>query len=106
MRTDLHYAGVLLNPYYLNNHNLHDNADVKSGLLRALRKLVNNGDEDFARAIGEFNAFKEGRGAYTNMPNIAQAKLEPHEWWDLVGEGGPTLAPIAKRILAQVCSAS
>jgi len=32
--------------------------------------------------------------------------LELHEWWDLLGVSARTLAPIAKRILAQVCSAS
>lgn len=98
----LHYASVLLNPYYLTNHNLHDNMDVKSGLLQALRKLVINGNEDFAHVVGEYHAFKEGRGTYANMPNITQTNLKPHEWQDLVGKCGPTLVPIAKRILAQV----
>lgn len=32
MQVDIHYADVLLNPYYLNNHMWHDNADAKFGL--------------------------------------------------------------------------
>lgn len=91
-------AGVLLNSHYLNNFNMHDNVDVKCGLLRALRKFVNNNNEDLAWAIMEYNALEEG-GASANMPNIMQANL--HEWWDLVGKVGPIT-----KILAHVCSVS
>lgn len=96
--TNLYCANVLLNPYHINNYNLHNNVDVKSGLLWGLRKLVNHNDE--------YNTLKKGRGAYTNMPNIAQSNLKPHKWWDLVGKGGPMLMSIAKKILSQVCSVS
>lgn len=37
------------------------------------------------------------------MPNIVQANLEPHDWWDFGGECGPMLASIANNILRQVC---
>lgn len=53
MHIHLHYVGALLNFYTLNNHNLHDNVDVKSGLLWAFRKSVNNGDGEFVCAIEE-----------------------------------------------------
>jgi hypothetical protein len=106
MTTDLHHAGAILNPYLLDDNVVHEDAAVKSGFLDAMRRLTTGMDGHYGRVVAEFQAFKERRGAFANMPLAMEANIPPHEWWDLVGEGGTHLAPLAKRILAQVCSSS
>ena len=104
MTTDLHHAGAILNPYLLDDLSIHEDAAVKSGFLDAMRRLTTGIDGQYGRVVAEFQAFKERRGAFANMPLAMEANIPPHEWWDLVGEGDTHLTPLAKRILAQVCS--
>jgi hypothetical protein len=105
LRTDLHYAGALLNPYLLDEVTLIDDREATEAVVRVLRKLTTN-DVAFASALSEYQSFRDHRGIFAGLPVAAALNLEPHEWWDLLGAGAHTLAPIAKRILAQVCSAS
>ena len=104
-RTDLHYAGALLNPFLLDKDMLMDDDEARVAILRVLRKLA-VGDQAYASTLSEYQAFRDRRGIFGGLPDVHTLNLEPHEWWDLLGAGARTLAPIAKRILAQVCSAS
>lgn len=105
LRTDLHYAGALLNPFLLDEVMLMDDDEAREAILRVLRKLA-VGDQAFASALSEYQAFRDRRGIFGGLPDVNTLNLEPHEWWDLLGAGARTLAPIARKILAQVCSAS
>jgi hypothetical protein len=53
-----------------------------------MRRLTTCIDGHYGRVVAEFQAFKGRRGAFANMPLAMEANIPPHEWWDLVGEGG------------------
>src|SRR5665213_91792 len=63
MTTDLHHAGALLNPYLLDDINIHEDAAVTSGFMDAMRRLTTGIDGHYARVVAEFQSFKERRGA-------------------------------------------
>lgn len=105
MLTDLHWAGALLNPFLIGNMSLHENPRARPALNRVLRKLTHD-EASYLLGITEFQDFIENRGAFEGVPAAARADLPPHEWWDAFGHGAFVLSGIAKRILAQVCSAS
>jgi hypothetical protein len=105
MRTDLHYAAALLNPFLLDEVVLEDDNDAKEAIISVLRKLTVGGFA-FADALSEYQSFRDRRGIFAGLPDVNTLNLEPHEWWDLLGGGARTLSPIAKKILAQVCSSS
>ena len=58
--------------------------------------------------VGLWPNFEHLRKVEVHLPmSLAmKANIPPHEWWDLVGEGGIHLAPLAKSILAHVYSSS
>jgi hypothetical protein len=105
MLTDLHYAAALLNPFLLDEVTLMDDNEAREAILEVLRKLTTGGFA-FAAALSEYQAFRDRRGVFAGLPDVNTLNLEPHEWWDLLGAGARTLSPIAKKILAQVCSSS
>ena len=105
MLTDLHWAGGLLNPFLIGKITLHENPRARPALNRVLRNLTPD-EATYLMAITEFQDFIESRGAFEGVPLAARADFPPHEWWDAFGHGAPILSNIARRILAQVCSAS
>jgi hypothetical protein len=103
LTTDLHYARALLNPYLLGEVRLHNDIDVKETLICVLRKNTNN-STTYAQALKDFVDFIENQRPFsgTPPPQVNDFKFLPHEWWDLIGASGRTLAPITCHILAQV----
>lgn len=95
---DLHHAGIILNPYLLDDFSIHEDAIVKSWFLDAMRILTTHIDDQYGRVVAKFWAFKESKSAFANMPLAMKANIPPHEWWDFVGEGGIHLIPLAKSI--------
>jgi hypothetical protein len=105
MLTDLHWAGGLLNPFLIGKITLHENPRARPALNRVLRNLTPD-EATYLMAITEFQDFIESRGAFEGVPLATRADFPLHEWWDAFGHGAPILSNIARRILAQVCSAS
>ncbi len=102
---DLHYAGALFNPYLLGEVRLHDDADVKEIFNKVLRKIACT-PIAYALILIKFTNFVESQGPFFDTLLMKDLDLLPHEWWDLIGTGERTLAPIICPILVQVCSAS
>jgi hypothetical protein len=50
--------------------------------------------------------FVKSRGPFFDTTLVKDLNLLRYEWWDLIGANGHTFAPVAHRILAQVCSTS
>lgn len=108
MRTDLHYAGALLNPYLQDVEELHNDGHAKSAFNKVIRNLGRSLGVDVQEAMAEWMQFTEKTGPFDPLveaPDInAQPALLPHQWWNQVG--GNALPKIAKRILSLTCSAS
>jgi hypothetical protein len=105
LKIDLHYAGALFNPYLLGEVCLHDDADAKEIFNKVLRKIACT-PTTYPLAFKKFTNFVGSQGPFFDTPLVKDLYLFPHEWWDLIGTSGRTLAPIVCHILAQVCSAS
>jgi hypothetical protein len=101
---DLHYAGTFLNPYLLGEVHLLDDVSAKEALNIFCKK--NGIPTAYALALEDFVNFVKSQGPIFDMTLVKNLDLHPHEWWDLIGVGGCTLAPITHCILAQVCSTS
>ncbi len=99
LMTDLHYAKALLNPCLFSEVCLHDDANAKEALNRVLWKTAHT-PTTYALALRNFAIFFESRGPFFYTHLVKGLKLLPHEWWDLIGVGGCTFAPIARCILA------
>jgi hypothetical protein len=97
LTTGLHYAKALFNPYLLGEACLHDDVDAKGALNRVLQKTTHTSIA-YALALRDFANFVESRGPFFNIPLVKDLDSFPHEWWDLIGAGGHTLAPIARHI--------
>lgn len=106
MRTDLHYAAALLNPYLASNREIQNDGEAKRALNRVVRKLCGPLGVSFEQVMIEITEYEELRGPYSPLEagDISNNNLLPHQWWNRVG--GDSLPQIAKRILAQTCSAS
>lgn len=105
MLNDLHWAGAMLNPLLRGWAPLHEDENSRTILNRVLRRLAP--DEDtYVQILHQYQDFLENRGPFADStdPNVHAAPL--HEWWDAMGGGVKALQTIARRILAQVCSAS
>jgi len=100
---DLHYAKALSNSYLLGC--LHDNVDAKEALNNFLWKIVGT-STDYVLALKDFTNFVKNQGPFSNTPLVKNLDLFPHDWWDLIGVSGNTLAPTTRHILAQVCFTS
>ncbi len=61
---------------------------------------------NYALALKNFANFVKSQGPFSNTPLVKNLDLFPHDWWDLIGVSGNTLAPTTRHILAQVCFAS
>ena len=107
MRTDLHFAGALLNPFLVNVVELQNNGEAKWALNRVLLKMCELMELNFMDAVNKLTEFQERTGPFDPIdeaPDVTQGKMKPHQWWNLVGAN--VLPKIAKRILSQTCSAS
>ena len=107
MRTDLHYAGALLNPFLLGVEELQNDGAAKAALNRVIRKLAPSLGVSVAVAMQELVQFEEKIGPFDpreEVLDITETNSEPHQWWNHVG--GDALPKIAKRILGLTCSAS
>jgi hypothetical protein len=60
----------------------------------------------YVQALIDYANLIEGRGPFGSIHVATSLNMPPHEGWDSIGAGACTLAPIAKCILAQVCSTS
>jgi hypothetical protein len=60
----------------------------------------------YALALKDFVDFIESQNPFLNTLPMKDLDLLPHKCWDLIRASGRTLAPIAYRILAQVCFTS
>ncbi len=90
LTTNLHYL--------LGEVCLHDDANVKEALNKVLWKIVRT-PTTYALTLRDFADFVENRSPFFNTPPVKDLDLLPHEWWDLIGVGGCTLAPITHHIL-------
>ena len=105
MLNDLHWAGAMLNPVLRSWAPLHEHENSRTILNRVLRRLTPDQDT-YVQILHQYQDFLENRGPFADStdPNMHAAPL--HEWWDAMGGGAKALQTIARRILAQVCSAS
>lgn len=103
--TDLHQADTMLNPYLLDGLSitkmltLNQDSWTPWGLTLCI-------DGQYVWVVAKFLTFKKHRGIFVNMPLPMEGNIPPYAWWSLVGEGGTHLIPLAKSMLAQVCSSS
>jgi hypothetical protein len=106
LRTDLHYAGALLNPFLATNNEIQGDGDAKRALNRVVRRMCGPLGVTFEDVMLELTEYEERRGPYSpeETVDIRASGLLPHQWWNRIG--GQALPIIAKRILALTCSAS
>ncbi len=106
VRTDLHLAGALLNPYLSDVVEIQQNGDFKRALNRVVRKLSPILGVNFNDVMVELTDYEERQGPYSPLetPDIREVNLQPHQWWHRVGD--KALSKIASRILSLTCSAS
>jgi len=102
LMTNLHYARAFLNPYLLGEVCLHDDVDAKEASNTVLRKIIST-PTTYALVLRDFANFVESQGPFSNTPPNERPRLAPNKWWDLIGVGGRTFAPITYHILAQMC---
>jgi hypothetical protein len=105
MKTDLHWAGAILNPMLCGWHSLHDLPESWTILNRVLQKMTPDYDT-FLQALAEYHDFLENRGPFQGLTDPRRHDAPLHEWWDAMGSGAKALQTIVRRILRQVCSAS
>ena len=100
VRTDLHLAGALLNPYLRDVAEIQQNGDFKRALNRVVRKLSPIVGVNFNDVMVELTEYEERVGPYNPLeaPDIREANLQPHQWWHRVGDRA--LSKIASRILS------
>jgi hypothetical protein len=95
MLMDLHYAGVLLNPYLKDVLEMRENGDAKHVLNKVVHKLRAVFEILFNDAMAELTKYEEHRDPYNPLKalDIWEPNMEPHEWCHRVG--GKTLLKIA-----------
>lgn len=104
VKTDLHDAGALLNPYLLHDKELADDLDAITACKSVLGRLCS--PKTYPDVVLEFLAFRHKQPPFHNMLDPKQQKCSAHAWWDFEGACGKLIAPIARRILAQTVSSS
>jgi hypothetical protein len=65
VKTDLHSAGALLNPYLLHNKELADDSDSLTACKRVLQKLCS--PETYPNVVHDFLAFRHKQGPFHDM---------------------------------------
>jgi hypothetical protein len=106
MTMGLYHVGAMLNPYLLNDLNIHEDATNKTRFLNVMTRLVTCIDGQYGRVVAKFKAFKKHKDAFANTPLAMEANIPPQEWWDLVGIGSTYSTPLAKHLGTQISSSS
>jgi hypothetical protein len=105
MKTDLHWAGAILNPMLCGWRSLHDLPESRTILNRVLQKMTPDYDT-FLQVLAEYQDFLENRAPFEGSIDPRRHDAPLHEWWDAMGSGTKAFQTITRRILGQVCSAS
>jgi hypothetical protein len=90
MKTDLHWAGAMLNPMLRGWHSLHDLPESRTILNRILQKMTPDYDT-FLQALAEYQDFLENRGPFEGSTDPRRHDAPLHEWWDAMGSGAKAL---------------
>lgn len=77
----------------------------RSALNNFLWKIVGISTEHVL-VLKDFTNFVKSQGPFSNTPQMKNLDLFQHDWWDLIGTNGHTLAPTTHHILVQVFSTS
>jgi hypothetical protein len=104
VKTDLHYAGALLNPYLLHDKESADDSDSLTACKRVLRKLCSS--EMYPNVVQDFLAFRHKQRLFHDILDPKDQKCSVHDWWAFEGACGKLIVPIARRILGQMVSSS
>jgi hypothetical protein len=105
MKTNLHWAGAMLNPMLRGWRSLHDLPESRTILNRALQKMILDYDT-FLQALAEYQDFLENRRPFEGSTDPRRHDAPLHEWWDAMESGAKALQTIARHILGQVYSTS
>jgi hypothetical protein len=97
VKTDLHYAGALLNPYLFLNKELANDSDSLITCKRVLQKLCS--PETYPDVVQDFLAFRHKQGPFHDMLDPKDQKCSPHDWWAFEGACRKSIEPIVRRIL-------
>jgi hypothetical protein len=102
VKTYLHYAGALLNPYLLHNKELADDNDSLTTYKRVLQKICF--PETYPDIVHDFLAFQHKQGPFHDMLDPKDQKCSMHDWWAFEGACRKLIAPIVRQILGQTMS--
>ena len=93
--SDLDYAGVLLNPHFIIDMELHDNQNAIAGLMKVSQRLTNTAEE-FHAVKAEFNLYFHTMPPYCreHVWSSMEVKEVPHLWWFISGNVGKFLPRI------------
>jgi hypothetical protein len=98
----IHGAGYLLSPAFMNDRTATDEPELMQGFVKIVEKLVPA--VDHPRIMEELMRFREREGGWAS-PLIANSTGQaPLRFWKAHGYISPTLAKLAKRVLACVCT--
>jgi hypothetical protein len=105
MYNDLHGAGYCLDPEFL-DVSITELPEPMCGLDQTIERLSKT-PEDAAKASEQFLTFRDQKGAFASSIAKDAAKVMPaHKWWERYGYFCPELQYVARRVLAQVVSAT
>jgi hypothetical protein len=84
--SDLHYAGVLLNPHLIKDIELCDDQNTMAGLMRVFQRLTDTAQE-FQAVKAEFNLYFYTMSLYCgeHVWSSMGVKEVPHLWWFISG---------------------
>ena len=104
MLTDLHWVGAILNPI-LRGWALLDKHEHSKRIFNQIFWKCYPDDNTYKELLNQYQDFLENRDPFADLtdPSVHVAPL--HKWWDVMGGGAKALQTIARRMLAQVCSA-
>jgi hypothetical protein len=100
VKTNLHYVGTFLNPYLLKK------TWSMTMLMQKRESSMLINVVSYVQALTDFVNLVKGWGSFVNIHVATSLNMPPHEWWDLIGVCIHKFTPMAKHILAQVCSTS
>ena len=78
VRTYLHYAGALLNPFLLHDKEFADDSNSLIACKKVLQKLCS--PETYPDIVQDFLAFRYKQGPFHDMLDPKDQKSSPHDW--------------------------
>ena len=106
LHRDLHSAGFILDPEYI-DFLQHENDEVVSGFHVMIEKVHLNDLDAQAKAILQHSVYRAKQGLFARpMAMVAAKNIPAHCRWLAFGSHIPELQKVAVRIFSQVCSAS